>query len=156
MEFIALDMAFHALNSDHSICWTTAKLWYWSILTVGSDGIFYRLWNISQSGDYIWQYEYTAIRICTTKELRRSELAVVYCLCSLTITLTSPLHTLVLEWRWISSTFFPRRCKWLLYLHTFRHILCAVKVTGKLVFKSWRGSSLTEDGVENLREYSGS
>ena len=31
--------------------------------------------------------------------------------------------------------------------------LCAVKVTGKLVFKSWRESLLPEDVVENLREY---
>ena len=31
--------------------------------------------------------------------------------------------------------------------------LCAVQVTGKLVFKSCRGSLLPEDVVENLREY---
>ena len=104
----------HGLScSKFWICCTTAKLWYLSILIVM--GILYRLWIISQSGDYIWQYQYTAIRICTTKELHRNELAVVYCLCSLTITLTSPLHTLVLEWRWICSSTF-NRCKWLIYV----------------------------------------
>ena len=128
MGFIVLDTKFHALNPDQPMHCTTAKLWSLSILSVDSDENFLlvvKYFRIMR----LWWHSHYWIRICTTKELHKSELAVVNCLSSLTITLTSQLHTLALEWRWctrIYSSTFQRNCKWVIYIYisTTLSILC--------------------------------